>query len=266
MRDYELLSVRDGEREPDDVPFEGVTEHLHPHLKNWLKRSFFSGGYVVEHLPMMLALRLGVKVDGEDDGRAVSDLLTAVHGDETLMLDAVDLRLRVGNLPRDARPLEGILALAGSVWTVNDEGAGLVRRVDATARATYQQATSPDDEASTELREAWSAVYGLHPNESDAWDHAIKAVEHVTTPVVVPNMANATLGNALGELRARPDAYESTLGPVTALIAMLELVCWNPDRHGNEQKRTPTPAEAEAIVQVAVTLVQWLRTGFLRKL
>jgi hypothetical protein len=47
---------------------------------------------------------------------------------------------------------------------------------------------------------------------------------------------------------------------------MLELVSWNPDRHGNEQKRTPTPAEAEAIVQAAVTLVQWLRTGFLRKL
>jgi hypothetical protein len=43
---------------------------------------------------------------------------------------------------------------------------------------------------------------------------------------------------------------------------MLRLLWPNPDRHGSPQnRRTPTLQEAQAVVHLAVTIVQWGREG-----
>jgi hypothetical protein len=46
------------------------------------------------------------------------------------------------------------------------------------------------------------------------------------------------------------------------LLAMLELMWPTPDRHGDLHVRhTPSIKEARAVVQLAVTIVQWGRDG-----
>jgi hypothetical protein len=55
-----------------------------------------------------------------------------------------------------------------------------------------------------------------------------------------------------------PDADYS----VAPLVAMLDLIWPNPDRHGNPQQRyTPSIGQARQVVQLAVTIVQWARDG-----
>jgi hypothetical protein len=56
------------------------------------------------------------------------------------------------------------------------------------------------DLTSAELAEAWARAYGRNPDPSDAWDHAIKAVETVLISVVVPEVNKATLGRVIERL------------------------------------------------------------------
>ena len=125
---------------------------------------------------------------------------------------------------------------------------------------------SPEDSASEEMRIAWANVYGRHPNPSDAWDHAIKAVEEIYRPLVVPKQTKGTLSDVVGQLKNTPHVWHFELGRIEALEAAMRLMWPNPDRHGGGDKRVPTMQEAEAVVQLAVMLVQWGRTGLLRKM
>jgi hypothetical protein len=113
---------------------------------------------------------------------------------------------------------------------VDPAGRRLVRRVDATASAAFEQAKSPADTASEELDEAWQRAYGREPDPSDAWDHAIKAVEAVLIPIVVPNQAKPTLGHVVSHLDRHGLLWKLLLpGPnddysVEPLVAMLRLL------------------------------------------
>jgi hypothetical protein len=136
-------------------------------------------------------------------------------------------------------------------------------------QAAYELATSPTDHASGELAEAWSKAYGLQPNASDAWDHAIKALEAILIPIVCPTRDKATLGSVAADLKAQPGRFTfrlqgSGLDGVETLEVMLRLLWPNPDRHGGgPNPRVPTIGEARAVVQLAVTIVQWGRDGLL---
>ncbi len=132
---------------------------------------------------------------------------------------------------------------------------------------------APGDQASAELVEAWAKAYGLAPDPSDAWDHAIKAVEAVLIPIVVPAKAKATLGDVLGALKANPKGWtfvlatsSSSLSNVETVEGLLRMMWPNPDRHGGGTlTRAPSLTEAEAVVQIAVTVVTWGRGGGLAK-
>jgi hypothetical protein len=111
------------------------------------------------------------------------------------MLDLVDAGLHLKwNRPEDLQTLNELLILGGSVWQVDPNGRQLIRRVDLTAAAPYEKATTPNDVAAEELAEAWRRAYGRNPDASDAWDHAIKAVEATLIPIVSPNQNKPTLG------------------------------------------------------------------------
>jgi hypothetical protein len=209
-----------------------------------------------DHLPRLL-IRNVVKAIGEIDGA---------------LLDAIDACLHATDLQRDKiRYLNDTLRLGGSIWTIGEAGRALVRRVDATATAAKAAATSPNDEASRQLAEAWAKVYGRNPNASDAWDHAIKAVEAVLIPIVVPNQHQPQLGHVLGQLKNQGQQYDLVLqpqqglSPVETLLGMLQLMWPNPDRHSGSQHREPSIKEAEAVVLLAVTIVQWARAGIISK-
>jgi hypothetical protein len=70
-------------------------------------------------------------------------------------------------------------------------------------------------------------------------------------------------GNLIKNLRDGAHKFEFVLtndqGGVQTLLAMLQLMWPNPDRHGGPNGRTPTIEEARAVVQLAVTIVQWGR-------
>ena len=147
----------------------------------------------------------------------------------------------------------------------------MIRRVDPTAAKAFEDASLPSDVASAELHDAWIAAYGRNPDPSDAWDHSIKAVEAVLIPVVVPAKAKATLGDVVGSLDSQGSLWQLVLhghdGSKSAvpLVTMLRLIWPNPDRHGSDASRKPSLGEAQAVVNLAVTVVQWTRIGVLSK-
>jgi hypothetical protein len=188
------------------------------------------------------------------------------------MLDAVDAVLYLDEMPPyQYVSLDEILLLGGSVWQVDPSGRRLVRRVNKTATAAFVEASSHDDAASAELSEAWTAAYGRHPDPSDAWDHSIKAVEAMLIPIVTPNKAKATLGDVVGNLNSQGTQWKLGLHghddsqSVAPLVSMLRLMWPNPDRHRSGTSRTPALAEAQEVVHLAVTIVQWARCNALVK-
>ena len=119
---------------------------------------------------------------------------------------------------------------------------GLERRVDLTATAAFDQAVMPNDSASTELAEAWSRAYGRDPDPSDVWDHSIMAVEAILQKIISPDNNSTTLGTLIKNLRDGAHKFEFVLtndqGGVQTLLAMLQLMWPNPDRHGGPNGRT----------------------------
>jgi hypothetical protein len=281
---WEPLSVRRGLRDPGGLS-EGVSAHLRGPLMNWLEEALQLGSpsSVDRHMiDVAVAARVSSawKVSAEhldnsarrEIARAslMESILNACDESDDLFLDIIDatLHLQEGRNTKLIRRLQRILAMGGSAWTVANNGCSLQRRVDASAEAAFRRAAKPLDIASEELANAWAAAYGRDPDPSDAWDHAIKAVEAAIIPVVCPKQNKPTLGHALGELDRQRDHWRLRLpGPdgahgVEPLVGMLRLLWPNPDRHGSaDRRRVPTAKEAENIVQLAVTLVQWSRDG-----
>ncbi|ADG78065.1 putative protein OS=Tsukamurella paurometabola (strain ATCC 8368 / DSM / CCUG 35730 /CIP 100753 / JCM 10117 / KCTC 9821 / NBRC 16120 / NCIMB 702349/ NCTC 13040) OX=521096 GN=Tpau_1437 PE=4 SV=1 [Tsukamurella paurometabola] len=119
------------------------------------------------------------------------------------------------------------------------------------------------DTTSDELRVAWANAFGRNGDPSDAWDHAIKALEAALIPVVTPGKINATLGSVLGELRANQGNKWRSCFPgkdddhsPTPLVKTLEQIWPNIDRHQGGASRPPTEAEARSVVALTAALIQ----------
>jgi len=199
-------------------------------------------------------------------------LIAAGFANQDVMLDILDAALDVLKSKSSAASLGAILEQGGSAWTVRADDRGLERRVDPATVSAYMAASAPSDAASVELQEAWNKAYGRNPDASDTWDHAIKAIETVLVPIVEPNNSKATLGNVLGDLKASPTKLSlklatssQTVTNIETLEAMLRLIWPNPDRHGGASGATRKPDldEAQAILQIAITVVQLVRSGVL---
>ena len=267
---WHRFSVRTG-IEQDNGPYEDLPDFLYQPLTLWIDSNF--GGRLGSTADVLGGPRLAAAIrrviPRPDDGpltvRAVTGSISLFDTDDKL-LDAVDAVLYLREMPVAARQsLDELLTLGGSVWRVDPGGRGLIRRVDETAVAAFEAASSPADAASAELSEAWVAAYGRNPNASDAWDHSIKAVEAVLIPIVTPNNSKATLGDVVGILNSQGSRWQLDLHghddsqSVGPLVAMLRLMWPNPDRHGSGTSRTPSLPEAQEVVHLAITLVQWAR-------
>jgi hypothetical protein len=180
--------------------------------------------------------------------------------------------------PRLVAELEQILSLGRSAWRVNARGDGLERCLNpAVTDAAHQAAAAAPPAAQDHLQAAWAAAFGRHLDPDKALSEAIRAVEDVACPLVEHNKAaggRATLGTAIRELRNSSGKWELALPgkdgqprDAAPLVAMMELL-WHSQvsRHGGALKsRRQSPAEAQAAAHLAVTLVQWLSTGVLRR-
>lgn len=273
---WQRLSARDGKSEPDG-PFEGVPAHLAAPLAEWVA-GHFRRTFGLENTDLLrqlaVLLRVPKRPGGLDDD-LLEQMLNMGLEDEEFCLDLVDALLWFGRLlPGMSNRLSTILAIGGSVWTISPDNRSLTRRLDATAHAQAQIALAVEDRASSELAEAWRNAFGRNPNASDAWDHAIKAIEESLKPIVTPTNAGATLGNILGDLRSqsvkfncilRDNGLRGSVDPIIAIENILHLIWPNPDRHGGADKRMPSLTEAQAVVQLAITIVQWARTGVIHR-
>lgn len=251
-----------------DGTFEGVPTHLKPHVVKWLAQQFdrFSAP---ESAGATIAMRLRVNVR---PAYAQMDLISAGVEDDDRMLDIVEGVLRLlDTLPgmyaeNAAASFNHLLELSGSAYEVTED----YTVVDVTSdemEAIRSRAVSNNDPAAEELSEAWVIGFGRSPDPSDAWDHAIKAVEAVLQPVVEPNNSKATLGIIISTLNSASAKWECAFPgvdkdhDVSNLMATLRLMWPNPDRHG-PVTRTPTLVEARSVVTLAATVVQWHREGY----
>jgi hypothetical protein len=277
------LSRRNAGLGPDETLHEGIPSHLRSALELW--ESGFRG-----------ALQEG---DGEDrDGVDQADAIAKWWRDLYLRLGVAppsdwrqaspEVRLDIIDAMLRSQPfsdewakeyvddLERLLQEGNSAWRVNTTRAGLERRLNGTVteavRTTVGSATAA---AADHLRTAWAETYGLHPDPDKAYAEAVKAVEAVACPVVLPTNKLATLGTVLGELRGnQATMWELTLptvdgmpGAVAPVVGMMKAL-WEGQRSrhaGTATSRRQEQAEAEAAVHLAAVLVQWLTSGALRK-
>jgi hypothetical protein len=275
---WQRLNVRQG-RASAEALVEGVPSYLQHSLIEWLRTEFgwhrtsAAGGVNQAFLQTLAtATRIPVKQSHEIGG--ISDqIISAIQRDEDLFLDVLDATLHLKNGYANVANLTSILDVGASAWTVAADGRSLEKRVDPAASAAYERALTTADAASIELQEAWAAAFGRDPNPSDAWDHAIKAVEELLIPLVIPEVAKPNLGGVAGELRASsskwrlvPSTASSTLDDGKSLEALIRFIWPNPDRHGGgANRRTPNQDEAERVVHIAVAIVQICRNGGLVK-
>ena len=203
-------------------------------------------------------------------GEAVVDaLIVRATADQEFCLNLLDAALYVWDEWNRWRALEAVLRAGGSVWRVADNHTSLTRVVSAEAQATFDAATSVVDEVTTEMKEAWANAFGRNADPSDAWDHAIKALEAPLIRAVVPKQSKPNLGHVIGELRNQGHIWKMILpgkdddNDVAPLVGILSGIWPNVDRHGGGQNtRPPTPEEARAVVTLAATIVQWHRDGW----
>lgn len=288
------LTVRHGLRQTEDnAPYDGIPKHLWAPVRDWLG-TYASSSDLIN---ISLRLRLDItnsSIESVNAGRAFVDFVAAKYASDvaqSLILDTIDIVLSLlwarakdmpdvsydGGIPEPtyrwetaATRLAEALNYGGSAWCIDADRKGLDRRVAEPVRqaveSTFIQAErARRQSAAGHLASAWKATYGRHPNYSDAYAEAIRAVEAAAAPTIMPKDALATLGRICGELRAKPSLWSFALPPgdigiVTTMAASL----WEgqTNRHGGNHPTIPIQREAaECAVHMAATLVQWFVAG-----
>lgn len=167
--------------------------------------------------------------------------------------------------------LDRILTDAGSVWRVCQQPLSLQRRLDpadldAAQGAVRAAADASRPEGGSDLAQAWEAAYGRSPNPSEAYRLAIRAVEHVALPVVLPKDQAGTLGKARARVAQSPEKWRVEVGQGVdgQTLAGLMGALWHgqDDRHGGGPNyAATTQTQAEGAVQIAVLLMRWFTDG-----
>jgi hypothetical protein len=219
-----------------------------------------------------------------DRQRTAQSLWAATYREPDRLVSLVDFALRnilIGYSFQDcdiaARELDRDLRNAGSAWQVrqiqDQTEYFLERRVDAATSAAVEAIRSEGTDVALHLSVAWEQAFGRSPQPGKAYDEAVKAVEAVAIPVVLPNDPKATLGKVIGEMRNDPMRWSCTFteptadgqSPVDVLIAMLG-VLWTNDSERHAPVVLPiTQEKAESAVHLAMTLVQLFRSGAIAK-
>jgi len=280
---YVPLSVRMGRRDAAEFGYlqDGVPGHLMPSLSEWLAKpwnEFQLQGPIQRTLQIDMA---GVR----------ESVYSVIVSDGDLMLDAVDYALSVMHsaavsgavdlrakeyLAGQVAALQTILSQASSAYTVIATGDTwhLERRVDKTAKAAFEDAREQTRNSSDLLQDAWTATFKREPDADKAFRASVLAVESVTCALLAPNDSKPTLGKAISHLRATVanwtvaglDDQQRASGET--LLAVLETVWQNHQRHVKQGGVPPDQTgqdEAEAVLFLAVTIVQWFERGFVRK-
>ncbi len=277
-----LGARHNGEAAKPIVLFEDAPAHLFNPLAEWCAGAFWQDswwkGRTRTKAIAEMCLDLQLKRSEFSFGNEVEDLCKS-HPDR--LMDIVDWILHPQNrhgAAAEGAPgafatactdLEEILFRGGSAWQVADPPNQVIRRLPEELVTEFEDATSHNDPVSEHLWDAWNAAWRHgDPSAVEAYDGAVKAIEAVLVPIVIPNDPSATLGKVLSALRAKPEKWDTRFRgeeTVAALAAMLNELWRTQVRHHKSEYLENTLEEAQDAVTIAVAVVGLCRRGFLER-
>ncbi len=209
--------------------------------------------------------------------RAYESMVSIMHHDPEFFVDVIDWCAGRCRDSERLATLEQILESGASVYRVGIDPNGLAElqdRVAPTVAAAVTTAATPGRAAERHLATAWSNVYGRTKNPSHGYREAIKAIECVASPIVIPEDGGPTLGKILAAMKAKPEKWTSVftppagVDPIHVVIGDLELL-WKSqdDRHGVPGSAPPivvSQSEAESAIHLAAALVHLFDSGAIR--
>lgn len=109
------------------------------------------------------------------------------------------------------------------------------------------------------LEEAWHKLFGHRADPDDAYRLAIVAVEEAGADKVSPKNDKTTLGTMIRDMTAQTNwSVPLVEGGGTTLLAMAKTLWFSWEgRHGGNDYRKATEAEAQTAMFLAVALGQW---------
>lgn len=145
-------------------------------------------------------------------------------------------------------------------------------RLPAGMEEIAQTAIDSAQEAGPLLYKSWQYAFGLEPRPPEAMDFAVKAVEPVVKPVVCPNHAERSLGNAVAYVRDQGNwthnlHVDGDKAPPSETIHNTLQTPWAGQhyRHVDQNAVPPRFEQAQAHVQLAALLVGWFSSGVVRR-
>lgn len=265
-----------------DEPTEGLPGYLHQPVIQWFASAFRRGGnYIADDAIQNLQLRfkLDPPLDWRSPDKALTDLAERMIGDGDFALDVLDYMLHHMDeftgpydcAPDVAQGLAAILTSGGSAWEVTWASDGQAFQLSRRATGPIREAIEsipPTTRAHQHLVDAWNRLSQRNPDASGAYREAVRAVEAVAKPIVLPSNDRATLGTMIAALRDKPEKWEVTLGSVEEVRRMMELIWTNQlDRHGTDDESVPLNVsleQADVAVHLALALVRLFAGGHVR--
>jgi hypothetical protein len=274
--------------EPENHPtlVDGVPEWMHSSLREvfssefrrFIRTSEFGDGHFVSRVDRMRAFDLVSR------GRPFADLLASTTGGhvfntttDTERLQMIDWMIKdnTGGNEEGIQAIAEILHSGGSKWMVGLRNGlpGLQARVPEGVQDAADAAMAVPGDSGRLLSEAWQAVYGLNPQPDLGYRKSIDAVEAVVLPLVKAGDDTATLGKAIGQMRAEGDwklpfIKEHKDNPSEKVVLSMMQALWSghSDRHpGTGTYLQSTQEAAEAAVSLAVTLVNLFNSGAVKR-
>lgn len=277
-----------------DALHEGVPEWMYDAFWAWIKRAITVRRYstgthsnskvavvdeqLVEHMSQRLRVRmpeLRTTFTSLESGRKQFGVALGLLQRDANALQVADYLLGHGG-HAEHEDLEKLLSRANSAWKVGRRSGtvGLVRRVPVGVQVAMDDVMGRAGNAGVRLAKAWEALYGLEPNASIAYGLAIKAVEDVTAPLVIPADRVPTLGKVISVMRDQgnwrlPMLKEHQHAPSNEVVIGMLRVLWDGqhDRHGGDPSAPGNVSidEATVAVSLAVTLVNLFSAGLVAR-
>lgn len=225
------LSLRGETDARFDEPSEGFPVWLRGPVLEWVKAAFLQGSWEHEEARKALQLdfRLGRPLAGQGARGPLKDLLSRMSQNDEFALDVLDWMAHnwryFASYPDDwTRELNQMLYQGGSVWevTLDDSTYRLSRRAVGPVVDVLEHTATDATRAHDHLATAWSKLTGRNPDPSGAYREAVRAVEAVAKPVVLPDNNRATLGQMIAAVREKPEKWTVTLGSVDDVRAQME--------------------------------------------
>jgi hypothetical protein len=261
-------------RDPDprfDEPSEGLPPWLKGPVLEWVGDAFLPAGY--ENEEALRALQLDFRLEkplGVAETNPRNDLIRRMATSDEFALDVLDWMVHnhryfspgheseewVGGLGR-------LLSHGGSAWevvTVAYMSHQLTRRAVGPVVEVLEQTATEAARGHSHLAAAWSKLMGRNPDPSGAYREAVRAVEAVAKPVLLPTNDRATLGMMIAAMREKPEKWSTALGSTDDIRGQMEAV-WKGqlDRHGTDDEDVPltvSQEEADAAFSTCLNLVR----------